>query len=153
MRQLTADARAYGGARVSRQRQAIAAAIAALPGAFTIDELAVVLRLHRVTAGTATVYRAVAALAASGWIERIGERGGSALFARCAEGRRHHHHVVCGDCGRVAAIRCPGVGRTARSGRRHGFVITRHEVTLHGLCAECRPPRDAEASDVPHPHH
>lgn len=152
MRQVTTGARAYGGARVSRQRQAIAAAIDALPGAFTIDELAALLRRHRVRAGTATVYRAVAALAASGWLERIGERDGSALFARCTEGRRHHHHVVCGDCGRVAAVRCPGVGRTARSGKRHGFVITRHEVTLHGWCAECRPLRDAEASDVSHSH-
>jgi len=38
--------------------------------------------------GTATVYRAVAVLLGSGWLERVGERGGSALFARCSAGDR-----------------------------------------------------------------
>jgi Fur family ferric uptake transcriptional regulator len=134
--------RAYGPARSSRQRRAIADVAAALPGAFTIDELATALRRRRVRAGKATVYRAVAALEASGWLERVGGRGGSALFARCSRTGRHHHHVVCGDCGRVVAIRCPGVAKTTRSGQRAGFLITRHEVTLHGLCAECRPSRN-----------
>jgi Fur family ferric uptake transcriptional regulator len=150
VRQLTAGGGPYGGARVSRQRQAIAASVAVLAGAFTIEELAAALRRRRARASVATLYRAVVALTASGWIERIGERDGSALFARCAGGRRHHHHVVCGDCGRVAAVRCAGMGKTAGSGRPRGFVITRHEVTLHGLCAECRPSREAEASNVSH---
>jgi Fur family transcriptional regulator, ferric uptake regulator len=152
MRSVTVDARAYGAARVSAQRRAIAAAVTALAGAFTVDELAAALRRRRGRAGVATVYRAVAALEASRWLERIGQRDGSALFARCAEGMRHHHHVVCGDCGRVAVIRCPGVGKTTRSGRRQGFLITRHEVTLHGLCADCRPSHNAEAKHVAHSH-
>ena len=108
--------------------------------AMTIDMIAA-----RAKAGKATLYRAVAALESSGWLERIGERGGSALFARCAGGVRHHHHVVCADCGRVAAVRCPGVGKATPPGRHQGFLVTRHEVTLHGLCANCRPSHDAEA--------
>jgi Fur family ferric uptake transcriptional regulator len=143
MRSLSAASRAYGGARVSQQRQAIAAVAAGLPGAFTIEDLATALRRHRVRAGMATVYRAVAALRATGWLEHIGERDGSALFARCAGGEHHHHHAVCGDCGRVVAIPCPGVGKTPQPDKRHGFVVMRHEVTLHGLCAECRPSRGA----------
>ena len=145
MRRLTTNDRAYGHARVSRQRQAIATVAAALLGAFTVDQLAIALRRRRLRAGKATLYRAVAALESSGWLERIGERGGSALFARCAGGVRHHHHVVCADCGRVAAVRCPGVGKATPPGRHHGFLVTRHEVTLHGLCANCRPSHDAEA--------
>jgi Fur family ferric uptake transcriptional regulator len=144
MQHMSADARPYGGARVSRQRRAIADAVAVLAGAFTIEELAAALRRRRVGAGVATIYRAVAALAASGWIERIGERDGSALFARCAGRRHHHHHVVCDNCGHVAAVRCPDMRKATRSGKRAGFDITRHEVSLRGLCADCRPRDDAE---------
>jgi len=145
MRHLAEIGSAYGSARLSRQRQAIAAVAAGLPGAFTIDDLAIALRRRRVRASVATLYRAIAALEESRWLERVGDRSGSALFARCPGGGRHHHHAVCGHCGRVAAVRCPGVGQVARSGRQHGFLVTRHDVTLHGLCADCRPSRDGGA--------
>ena len=154
MRCTAAFSGAYGDARVSPQRQAIVAAVAALPGAFTIDELTAAMRKRRVKAGVATLYRAVAALEASGWLERVGERNGSALFARCSGGRCHHHHVVCGGCGRVAAVGCPVLEGAKKLVELGGFVITRHELTLHGLCAKCRSSRNAEAlvQDVPHPH-
>lgn len=127
---------AFGDARVTPQRQLIAECASALLGAFTVDELAATVRLADKTVGTATVYRAVSAMADSGWLERVGERDGSALFARCGGGAGHHHHVVCDACGRVAVTECP-VAVDIRAGRSDGFVITRHEVTLYGLCPEC----------------
>jgi Fe2+ or Zn2+ uptake regulation protein len=108
-----------------------------MPGAFTVDELSIAARAHGASAGTATVYRAVAAMEASGWLERVGERNGSALFARCGAGGHHHHHVICDGCGRVAATDCPVAEQVASSAQSDGFVITRHEVTLYGLCSQC----------------
>lgn len=130
-------ARAFGDGRVTPQRLLIAEQTGALPGAFTIDDLASAVRRADPTLGAATVYRAVAAMAASGWLERVGERDGSALFARCDVGGGHHHHVVCDACGRVAATKCPVALDGAAGARDDGFVITRHEVTLYGLCPEC----------------
>ena len=86
--------------------------------------------------GTATVYRAVAAMLGSGWIERVGERDGSVLYAICASGG-HHHHVVCDGCGKVATTTCPVRVDAGSADERDGFVITRHEVTLYGLCPAC----------------
>ena len=129
------DARsAFGDARVSPQRRAIIDAINSLTGAFTIDALAEATRAHDGSAGTATVYRAVAALETTGWLEQVGKRGESALYARCAAGE-HHHHVVCEGCGRIEVTACPVVIGEPDVGDR--FVITRHEVTLYGYCPEC----------------
>ena len=143
------DARlAFGDARVSPQRRAIVDAVRSLPGAFTIDELAETTRGHDGSAGTATVYRAVAALEATGYLEQVGKRGESALYARCTRGE-HHHHVVCEGCGRVETTACPVV-RLAPDTRGgvadpSGFVITRHEVTLYGYCPQCAAAREKGA--------
>ncbi len=127
---------AYGRGRLTAQRAAIARAVTGIPSAFTVEELAAVVRRADSGAGaTATVYRAVAAMESSRFVERVGSRNGSVLYARCAT-PSHHHHIVCDGCGRIAHAECPVVaGVEARRG--DGFVITRHEVTLYGLCPEC----------------
>lgn len=119
------------------QRTVIVQAIDALPGAFTVDELASRVRLMDTTTGTATVYRAVAHLEQSGWVERVGDRRGSALYARCGA-EDHHHHLVCTGCGRVEPAGCPLDAGLAQAAERAGFLLTDHEVTLYGLCPTCR---------------
>jgi len=126
----------YGSGRVTPQRRMIAEVADAWSGAFTVEELAAAVRTRDRAASIATVYRCVAALAENGWLERVGEREGAALFTRCAAGDHHHHHVVCDGCGRVEAAECP-VAPVVSAGEVSGFVITRHEVTLYGLCPAC----------------
>ncbi len=129
--------RAYGSARFSPARLETAAAVLRLDGAFTVEELVSEVRSADAAAGaTATVYRAVTAMEAAGFLERVGERAGSALYAHC-EAHAHHHHVVCDGCGRIAATACPLGAEAVHLAGPEGFVITRHEVTLYGLCPEC----------------
>lgn len=106
-----------------------------MAGAFTVEELEAVVSASGPPAGMATVYRAVAAMVASGFLERVGERDGSALLARCHAGTHHHHHIVCDQCGRIEATECPVVA--PRGSAAGAFIVTRHEVTLYGLCPEC----------------
>jgi Fur family transcriptional regulator, ferric uptake regulator len=131
----------YGSGRVTPQRRLIASTASRMHGAFSIDELAAAVKADDATTGAATVYRAVSALLTSGWLERVGERDGSALFARCHAGGSHHHHVVCDGCGRVEATPCPVISDSlaaeSPASAAGGFVITRHEVTLYGLCPSC----------------
>jgi Fur family ferric uptake transcriptional regulator len=127
---------------MSPQRTLIAEAVSALPGAFTAEELH--RSVSRVTPGVglATVYRALAAMQAAGSITTVGERGGSALLAHCAR-NDHHHHLVCTACGAVVAIDCPlGAGALA-SAEHAGHLVTRHEITLYGLCAGCRSTKES----------
>jgi Fe2+ or Zn2+ uptake regulation protein len=128
---------AYGGRPLTTARRAIASVAASMPGAFTVGELTAAVRAGDARSGAnATVYRAVTAMEAAGFLERVGERDGSALYARCAHGT-HHHHVVCDGCGRVAHADCPLGEAALASARDAGFTVTRHELTLYGLCPEC----------------
>lgn len=125
---------AFGSRRITAPRRAIAEAACGMSGAFTVEDLAEVTQAGDSKAGSvATVYRAVAAMEQSSFIERVGSRGGQALYARCGS-RRHHHHVVCESCGRMAEADCP-VDAAALTNT--GFVVTRHEITLYGLCPAC----------------
>lgn len=130
------SSRPYGAGRNTPQRRLVVEVASAWTGAFTVEDLAGAVRERDRAASVATVYRAVSALLVSGWLERVGERSGSALFARCHAGSHHHHHVVCDRCGRVAEAECP-VAADLSTGAAKGFVITRHEVTLYGLCPTC----------------
>lgn len=127
----------YGGGRLSAQRALIAETVASFPGAFTAEDLhEAVLRIAPGT-GLATVYRALGAMHAAGSVSAVGERAGSALFARC-DRHDHHHHLVCTACGAVVGIDCPLGTETLASAARAGHLVTRHEITLYGLCAGCR---------------
>lgn len=118
-------------------RRAIADAIERLPGAFTVDDLVAEVRRADPRSGkTPTAYRAVAALCAAKEIEAVGERSGATLYARCREAH-HHHHIVCDRCGMTATADCPVDTALSGAAARSGFVITRHQVTLYGLCPQC----------------
>ena len=131
------DARAaYGAGRITPQRHLIAEVASSMPGAFSVEDLERAVRGTDAAAGQATVYRAVSAMLESGWLERVGERDGSVLFAHCHAGPHHHHHVVCDVCGRIEATECPVVVGPEQA-TADGFIITRHEVALYGLCPQC----------------
>jgi Fur family ferric uptake transcriptional regulator len=126
---------------MSAQRVVIAEAVADCPGGFTAEEL------HRAVAdrtpgiGLATVYRALSAMQTAGSITEVGQRAGSALLARC-DRHDHHHHLVCTACGAVVGVDCP-LGNTAlAAAEQAGLLVTRHEITLYGLCAACRCTQD-----------
>lgn len=114
----------------------IVSAVESMACAFTVDEIGdAVCKTSESAVSTATMYRAVAAMESSGFIERVGTRQGSALYARCS-GHLHHHHIVCDGCGKVAQTPCP-LEPTSAAQPVDGFTVTRHEVTLYGLCSLC----------------
>lgn len=100
--------------------------------AWTVDAAHASLADRGIAADRASVHRALSRLAEEGHLQRF-EIDGRAHFERAGD---HHEHVVCIDCGVVAAV--PGCvvdeGAVARS---TGFAVTGHSVTVRGRCAEC----------------
>jgi Fur family ferric uptake transcriptional regulator len=128
--------RAYAGGRSSAQRLAVARAAGRAGGAFTVDDLTAIVREQDPRVSTATVYRCVSAMACSGFLSRVGERDGAALWVRCdADG--HHHHLVCTSCGAIAHTTCPVDADALAASAPEGFTITSHDVRLYGLCSSC----------------
>lgn len=124
--------------RSTRQREAIASAIASAKRPLSPAEI---LRAARGTIpgiGIATVYRNVKALVAAGAVRTVTLPGETPRYE--AGDAQHHHHFQCVDCRRVYDIAgCPrALDRLAPP----GFVVHDHSLTLYGRCPECAPGRE-----------
>jgi len=86
--------------------------------------------------GIATVYRNIKGLLEEGWLSAVDLPGGVTVYERA--GKPHHHHFHCDRCGGLFELTgcIPNISRLA--GRR--FSVSRHELVLYGLCAECQAP-------------
>ncbi len=94
------------------------------------------LRSGGATVGLATVYRTLAALAASGEIDVLRTDEGEAMYRACSTD--HHHHLLCRECGRTVEVDGPAVEVWAATvAADHAFRDVRHTVELVGVCADC----------------
>jgi Fe2+ or Zn2+ uptake regulation protein len=101
--------------------------------AWTVDDAHAELGVRGVPADRASVHRALTRLVADGEARRF-ELGPRAHFERAGS---HHEHVVCEDCGAIAAV--PGcVVDEAAVAARTGFALTGHSVVFSGRCGDCR---------------
>ncbi|MHB8470135.1 MAG: Fur family transcriptional regulator [Gaiellaceae bacterium] len=87
--------------------------------------------------GPASVYRVLDLLVERGHVQKLDVGAGSALYeARHDHG--HHHHVVCGSCGKVEPFADPALeAALERAQARLGHAAATHEVVLHAPCGEC----------------
>lgn len=123
--------------RNTRQRRAVRGALAGAESFVSAQDLHATLRESGVRIGLATVYRALADLAADGEADVLQSEGGEARYRACTPGE-HHHHVICRECGLTVEVRAEAVERWVASvAAEHGFVDAEHEVNIYGLCAEC----------------
>lgn len=84
--------------------------------------------------GLATVYRNLKQLTAAGEIQLVELPGEPPRYE--LSGHEHHHHFRCNTCTRVFDVHaCPGDMRKLAP---RGFVVQAHELTLYGLCSDCK---------------
>lgn len=122
--------------RPTRQRQAVAHALAAGDDFRSAQELHTQLAQSGVSVGLATVYRTLQAMAASGEVDVLRAEDGESVYRACSTG--HHHHLVCRVCGRTVEIDAPTVEQWAAAvSAEHGFTDIRHTVEITGTCSRC----------------
>lgn len=121
-------------ARPSHVRDAVAALLPERH-AWTVDAAHSSLNDKGVAADRASVHRALTRLVEDGAARRFDLGDGRAWFEAAGD---HHEHVVCEDCGDVAAV--PGcVVDEQAVARGTGFTVTGHSVTFSGRCSACSP--------------
>lgn len=127
--------------RNTRQREAVLAAIERAGRALTPGELLALAQGTVASLNLSTIYRHLHALQDEARIVKVLLPGQATRFeAACGDGQRdaahhHHHHFHCERCDRVYALHaCPGPMQELAPA---GFVVSAHEITLRGLCAEC----------------
>jgi Fur family ferric uptake transcriptional regulator len=123
--------------RPTRQRLALAEALAGADEFRSAQEIHAGLTAAGEPVGLATVYRNLQAMAADGEVDVIRTPDGEAVYRACATDT-HHHHVVCRSCGLTVEVTGDVVERWAEAvAAEHGFSQVRHTVEIDGLCAEC----------------
>jgi len=98
--------------------------------------------------GLTTVYRTLELLVNMGFIRRFdfGDGRGRYQLTIGPKGKiRHHHHLVCNDCGRVIDYtefvddEKELLDKTEKGlYKKYNFKILDHELTFFGLCDKCK---------------
>ncbi|CAH0143421.1 MULTISPECIES: transcriptional repressor [unclassified Microbacterium] len=129
------------------QRERVREALSGAGGFVSAQALHATLREENTGIGLATVYRALAGLAAQGDADSLQSPEGENLFRAC-ETRGHHHHLICRSCGVAVEIEADAVEEWAqRTAAQHGFSQAEHVVDIFGVCAACAQARARERGD------
>jgi Fe2+ or Zn2+ uptake regulation protein len=128
-----------GAQRYTESRRALVEALARADRPSTIPEL---LR-GRPGLAQSSAYRNLAVLEQAGVVHRIVTGGEHASFELAEDLTGHHHHLVCGACGRVedftvsSALERSIEAALAKVAAGAAFRADHHRLDLVGTCARC----------------
>jgi Fur family ferric uptake transcriptional regulator len=126
------------------QRDRVREALGDASGFVSAQSLHATLRHENTGIGLATVYRALAGLAAQGEADSLQSPEGESLYRACTS-PGHHHHLICRSCGLTVEIEATDVEQWAhQTAAQHGFSEAEHIVDIFGLCAACAQARASE---------
>jgi Fur family ferric uptake transcriptional regulator len=132
------DAMRREGHRSGGARSAVVDLLARQDCCLSAQEIAEKLRDGGGAVGIASVYRALDLLDGMGLVQRVDTGEGAMRYEAVLPGGRHHHHVVCGRCGRVAAFEDERLEEAIEKlGRRLRYDVSGHDVTIRGDCPRC----------------
>lgn len=97
------------------------------------------LRAEGSAVGLSTVYRHLQAFADDGAVDVIHTPEGETTYRYCGESpQRHHHHLVCRECGRAEEIEGRAIEKWAETvAEKFGYADVDHTVELFGVCGDC----------------
>jgi Fur family transcriptional regulator, ferric uptake regulator len=123
---------------VTRPRELIASILQREPRFLSAAEIYQLLKRDAARVSLSTVYRTLDRLRAKGEVTERADADGEATFMLC-EPAHHHHHAICGECGRVEDVDCAATDQFAESLRTlHGFELDGHAMEFFGRCRACR---------------
>lgn len=127
------------GHRWTPARRQIVAALGAADHPRTVPELC----SGSATLKVSSVYRNLSVLEEAGIVHRI-QAGEHARYELAEDlGQRHHHHLLCEGCGRVAdfepaqPVEQRAVEGLSRAARKLGWQMTGHRLDVVGRCPTC----------------
>lgn len=135
------------GMRRTRQRRLVWDALQELGPHHTADDIVAQVRRREAGFPRSTVYRALEAMLETGDATATRLDGGALRYELAGS---PHPHAICSVCGRVFHIE----DRALQAAERElidvqGFLPQRGELTIHGLCRDCRhtPRREPPTQD------
>ncbi len=127
------------GYRLTSPRRTVVETIQRTERSFTADELVQQLTAERSGVGRATVFRTLDLLVQHGVLDRLHQPDGCHSYLLCGAGDRHHHHLICSDCGTVVEFEdCSVQPLLDELSLRTDFQINGHWLEVFGQCSVCR---------------
>jgi Fur family ferric uptake transcriptional regulator len=124
--------------RRTRQGDAVLNVVQSSDNFRSAQDIHAALRASGQTVGLTTVYRHLALLTEEGRLDSLQMADGELVYRRC-HSERHHHHVVCRQCGRGTEVELPDLERWAETTAADlGYSDVTHTVEIFGVCAHCR---------------
>lgn len=126
------------GFKPGRARAAVIEALGQQSCCLSVQEIHDLVRRRRAGAGIASVYRALETLTELGLVHRLELGSGGAHYEPAQPSGDHHHHLVCGECGKVESFSDDRLERVIDNvSRTAAFRIEDHDVVLRGQCGAC----------------
>jgi Fe2+ or Zn2+ uptake regulation protein len=126
--------------RYTRLRRALIETLAGAGRPLTIPEV-----LHAGPGLTqSSAYRNITVLIEAGAARRVTGADDHGRFELAEDLSGHHHHLVCGSCGKVSDVKLsPRLERALAeaaqaAAEEDDFDVTEHRFDLLGVCADCR---------------
>ena len=132
------------GHRMTGPRDAILDVVNKKQGHLTADDIFFEVRKSYPGIGIATIYRTLDLFVRMGLVNKFDFGGGKSRY-EFASKEKHHHHLVCKNCGRVVDYDSFLDEETelikkieAELNRKHDFKIDSHQLDFYGLCKSCQ---------------
>ena len=136
------------GIRHSQARDRVWAELASDERFRSAQDVHAALRAAASRTSLSTVYRNLQGMADAGAADVIQGPTGEALYRYCGDSGRHHHHLVCRECGRTTEVASVAVERwAARIAAARNYTDVDHTVELVGLCGDCARAKQRSAAD------
>jgi len=128
-------------------RQAILNALSKTSKHLSAEDVYVAVHKIYPNVGLTTVYRTLELLVRMGLVFKFDFGDGRARYelSEGPKGVRHHHHLVCTNCGRAIDYtdfideEVELLNRTEKGlSKKYNFEITNHLIQFYGLCDSCR---------------
>ncbi len=137
------------GLRVTVPRQMVVDVLERARGHISADEIYFQVHKDNPGIGLTTVYRTLELLVRMGAVARFEFGDGCARYELSKGNDRHHHHLVCSQCGKVLDYTDFAREETELMDKmekmlkkKYEFEIERHVLHFYGKCKECRKKED-----------
>jgi Fur family ferric uptake transcriptional regulator len=136
-----------GGHRLTAPRQAILGVLSKTSEHLSAEEIYMAVHKTYPAIGLTTIYRTLDLLVAMGVIVKFdfGDKRARYELAEGLQGKRHHHHLLCTQCGKIIEYtdfmeeEKELLGRTEKGlSKKFNFKITNHIIQFYGLCDKCQ---------------
>jgi len=134
------------GYRITIARQAILEVLSKTNEHLSAEDIFFGVHKEYPNIGLTTIYRTLELLVQLGLVFKFDFGDGRARY-ELTEGpeRKHHHHLICTECGRIIDYtdfieeELEFLRRTEKElSRKHNFEITGHLIQFNGICDKCR---------------